>query len=68
MMITVKLFAALRERAGAGHRELQLAAGACVADVWPALDIGEGRPDWPTPEIASTRPATSRWPTATRWP
>jgi MoaE-MoaD fusion protein len=44
MRITVKLFAALRERAGGGHRELQLAPGARVADVWPALGIGDEPP------------------------
>jgi molybdopterin synthase catalytic subunit len=41
MKITVKLFAALRERAGAGRRELELATGASVADVWPALGLGD---------------------------
>jgi MoaE-MoaD fusion protein len=44
MRITVKLFAALRERAGAGRRELELAAGARVADVWPALGLGDEPP------------------------
>jgi MoaE-MoaD fusion protein len=38
--VAVKLFAALRERAGAGERELELADGACAADVWPALGLG----------------------------
>jgi MoaE-MoaD fusion protein len=37
----VRLFAGLRERAGTGSRELDLEAGATVADVWPALDLGE---------------------------
>ncbi len=41
MRITVKLFAALRERAGGGLRELELAAGARVGDVWPALGLGD---------------------------
>jgi MoaE-MoaD fusion protein len=39
--VTIKLFAALRERAGTGARELELAEGARVGDVWPALAIGE---------------------------
>jgi molybdopterin synthase catalytic subunit len=37
----VRLFAGLRERAGTGSRELDLADGATVADVWPALDLGD---------------------------
>jgi MoaE-MoaD fusion protein len=37
----VKLFAALRERAGTGERALELAKGARTADVWPALGLGE---------------------------
>jgi molybdopterin synthase catalytic subunit len=36
--VTVRLFAALRERAGAPARELEAAT---VADVWPALALGE---------------------------
>jgi molybdopterin synthase catalytic subunit/molybdopterin converting factor small subunit len=44
MRITVKLFAALRERAGGGSRELELAAGARMADVWPALGLGDEPP------------------------
>jgi MoaE-MoaD fusion protein len=39
--VTVKLFAGLRERAGAGERELDLADGALVADVWDPLGLGE---------------------------
>jgi molybdopterin synthase catalytic subunit/molybdopterin converting factor small subunit len=38
--VTVKLFASLRERAGTGARDLHLEDGARVADVWPALDLG----------------------------
>jgi molybdopterin synthase catalytic subunit/molybdopterin converting factor small subunit len=41
MRITVRLFAALRERAGTGWRELELADGARVGDVWPALELGD---------------------------
>jgi molybdopterin synthase catalytic subunit/molybdopterin converting factor small subunit len=37
----VKLFAALREQAGARERELELADGARVGDVWPALGLGD---------------------------
>ena len=39
MTITVRLFAGLRERAGWSHRELEGVAR--VADVWPALDLGD---------------------------
>jgi molybdopterin synthase catalytic subunit/molybdopterin converting factor small subunit len=39
--LTVKLFAGLRERAGIGERELDLPAGARVADVWSALGLGD---------------------------
>ena len=41
MKVTVRLFAGLRERAGEARRELELDDGATVADVWPALDLGE---------------------------
>ena len=41
MQVTVRLFAGLRERAGASRRELELPDGVTVADVWPALDLGE---------------------------
>ncbi len=41
MKVTVRLFAGLRERAGTGERELELPDGAGVADVWPALDLGD---------------------------
>jgi molybdopterin synthase catalytic subunit len=41
MIIQVKLFAALRERAGTGKREIELQSEACVADVWRALDLGD---------------------------
>ena len=44
MRITVRLFAAVRERAGQSRRELELPAGASVADVWPALDLGSEPP------------------------
>jgi molybdopterin converting factor subunit 1 len=39
--VAVKLFAALREQAGTRERELELADGARVDDVWPALGLGE---------------------------
>jgi MoaE-MoaD fusion protein len=39
--VTVKLFAALRERAGVGTRELELPAGSRLADVWARLDLGD---------------------------
>ncbi len=44
MEVTVRLFAALRERAGTGQRRLELPEGARVADVWPLLELGE-QPD-----------------------
>jgi MoaE-MoaD fusion protein len=40
MRVTVRLFAGLRERAGTGRRELELADGARVEDVWRALELG----------------------------
>jgi molybdopterin synthase catalytic subunit len=36
--VSIRLFAGLRERAGWSRRELQAAT---VADVWPALDLGD---------------------------
>jgi molybdopterin synthase catalytic subunit len=42
--VTVRLFAALRERAGAGKRELELPPGATAGDVFAALDIGAEPP------------------------
>jgi MoaE-MoaD fusion protein len=42
--VRVRLFAALRERAGAGSLELQLGEGAIVGDVWPALALGTEPP------------------------
>lgn len=41
MNVRVRLFAALRERAGAGTLELDLPEGSVVADVWPALSLGD---------------------------
>lgn len=37
MRVTVKLFARLRELAGAGELSVDVEAGATVADVWRAL-------------------------------
>jgi molybdopterin synthase catalytic subunit/molybdopterin converting factor small subunit len=42
--VRVRLFAALRERAGSGSVELDLPDGAVVADVWPALELGDEPP------------------------
>jgi MoaE-MoaD fusion protein len=39
--VVIKLFAALRERAGAGERALELADGSRAGDVWAALGLGE---------------------------
>ena len=44
MKIHVRLFAALRERAGTTHVELELPDGAQIADVWRALDLGGDEP------------------------
>ena len=41
MRVTVRLFAGLRERAGFAERSLELGDSAVLADVWPALGIGE---------------------------
>jgi molybdopterin synthase catalytic subunit len=41
MDVTIRLFAGLRERAGTSRRTLELPDGATVADVWPALDLGD---------------------------
>jgi molybdopterin synthase catalytic subunit/molybdopterin converting factor small subunit len=41
MQVAVKLFAALRERAGTRERALELDEGASVDDVWPALGLGD---------------------------
>ena len=41
MRVVVRLFAGLRERAGADRRELDLDDGASVGDVWPALGLGD---------------------------
>ena len=44
VQITVRLFAGLRELAGTGRRELELPDGSSLADVWPALGLGEEPP------------------------
>ncbi len=44
MRVDVRLFAGLRERAGAAARSLDLREGATVADVWPALGLGDEPP------------------------
>jgi MoaE-MoaD fusion protein len=41
VQVNVRLFAGLRERAGTGARELELADGARVGDVWPELGLGD---------------------------
>ena len=41
MKVAVRLFAALRERAGAREAALELEEGASVDDVWGALGLGE---------------------------
>ena len=44
MHVSIRLFAGLRERAGTGARELDLADGAKVADVWGELELGDEPP------------------------
>ena len=41
MQVSVRLFAGLRERAGTGERELELAEGSTVGDVWDSLALGD---------------------------
>jgi molybdopterin converting factor subunit 1 len=41
VQVVVKLFAALRERAGTGERRLELDAGSTAGDVWAALALGD---------------------------
>jgi MoaE-MoaD fusion protein len=41
MHVKIRLFAGLRERAGTGERELELAHGSRVGDVWQALALGD---------------------------
>ena len=43
MKVRVRLFAALRERAGSGELQVELPDGAVVGDVWPALSL-DGEP------------------------
>jgi molybdopterin converting factor subunit 1 len=42
--VRVRLFAGLRERAGTGELEVQVADGATVGDVWPLLELGDEPP------------------------
>ena len=41
MQVSIRLFAGLRERAGTGSRRLDLDDGATLAEVWPALELGD---------------------------
>lgn len=41
MHVRVRLFAALRERAGSGSVDVDVPEGATVGDVWPTLGLGE---------------------------
>ena len=41
VVIRVRLFAGLRERAGSGALEFDLSDGATVGDVWPLLELGD---------------------------
>jgi len=42
--VRVRLFAGLREQAGVGALDVELADGAVVGDVWPRLDLGDEPP------------------------
>jgi MoaE-MoaD fusion protein len=42
--VVVRLFAGLREHAGAGERELDLPEGSRIGDVWPQLGLGDEPP------------------------
>ena len=44
MQVAVKLFAGLRERAGARQRQLEVPEGACVRDLWAQLELGDEPP------------------------
>ncbi len=44
MRITVRLFAALRERAGWSERQVDVPDGAAVGDVWALLELGDEPP------------------------
>ena len=44
MKVDVRLFAALRERAGLGRVAIELVDGATVGDVWPLLALGDEPP------------------------
>jgi molybdopterin converting factor subunit 1 len=41
MVVSVRLFAGLREQAGTRGREVELPEGATVGDVWPLLGLGD---------------------------
>jgi molybdopterin synthase catalytic subunit len=41
MVVSVRLFAGLREQAGTRGREIELPDGATVGDVWPVLGLGD---------------------------
>jgi MoaE-MoaD fusion protein len=41
VQVVVKLFAGLRERAGTGERNVELADGASAGEVWSVLGLGE---------------------------
>ena len=44
MKVDVRLFAALRERAGSARVAVELVDGATVGDVWPLLALGDEPP------------------------
>ncbi len=66
MKVHVRLFAAIRERAGAGAVEVELADGATVGDVWAALDLGSSPPGSSTRVIGRTSIEPSRSSPGTR--
>jgi MoaE-MoaD fusion protein len=44
VLITIRLFAGLRERAGEGERVVELPEGSRIADVWGPLELGDPPP------------------------
>ena len=44
MQVAIRLFAGLREHAGVARRQLELADGSVVGDIWGALELGNEPP------------------------
>ena len=63
MRVTVRLFAGLREQAGWSRREIEASR---VADVWPALGLGDEPEGLLYAVNREYAPPTASSPTATR--